>query len=786
MFRRKHKKTLFLLIAFFSFIIITKPNFNTSKPYCKVLNDDSENLISAKIASDGQWRFPTIDSVPIKFKQCITTFEDKRFYYHFGVDILSIARAVKQNIQHQKIKSGASTLTMQLVRIRQGKTKRNYFQKIKEILIALRIELTTPKNEILRQYASNAPFGGNVIGLEAASWRYFNRKYTNLSWAENALLAVLPNNPSNLQIAKNRKQLKAKRDFLLDKLYQKKIIDRITWQLSLAEPLPEKPETMPAVASHLLQQINKSNSLIIHSTIRSSIQNQVKNIAQQHITIQNQNGIENIAVIVAEVNSGKILAYCGNVCNTEKSIQETQSYVDIIKSKRSTGSILKPILYANALEQGLLLPTAILPDIPTSINGYNPQNFNREFVGAVHANDALSQSLNIPFVKLLQKYGVANFHNDLQRFGATTFNRSTDTYGLSLILGGGETSLFEITGIYASMARTLNTYYETYGKYVSNDFRPLYFNKEDSSKYANKKPLEQAPIIDAGCLYSTMESLKNLTRPNEEGFWQQFSSSQSIAWKTGTSFGNRDAWAIGVTPKYAVGVWVGNADGEGRADLTGVKCAAPILFEIFNFLPKSKWFHTPYGELEKITVCHASGYRDGQFCDKKDTLFVPKSALKADVCPYHQHIVTNTNETERLSKDCAGNNLIKEINYFVLPPTMEYFYTSKHPEYKYLPPYNSSCNEKNMQANMEIIYPDEPTKIFVPRDFEGKLSNVIFQVAHRNKEAVIFWNLDEKYIGKTSTNHQLPLQPTEGKHVLTLVDNIGEKIVQHFEIVSKQ
>jgi len=751
--------------------------------FSTVIYSNNNELIGAKVATDGQWRFPLHETVSDKFRDCIITFEDKRFYHHFGIDFLAISRALYQNIKNKKTVSGGSTITMQMVRILYQNKERNIFNKIIEMLIAFRFELTHTKSELLNLYAANAPFGGNVVGIETASWRYFHRNHHELSWAENALLAVLPNNPSYLHLAKNRSKLQKKRDSLLDKLYQKKIIDRETWLLSLSEPLPDKPLAMPNEAPHIFHYFNSSNNAPILTTIDKNVQETVNDIASKHIQFISQNGVQNLAAIVVEVSSGKVLAYVGNASNPNLSEEERQHYVDCAYALRSSGSILKPFFYANLLENGNILPNSILPDIPTSINGYNPQNFNFSYRGAVAASEALTHSLNIPFVRMLQKYSVPKFYNDLQRMGITSINRSPENYGLSLILGGGEVRLVELCGVYASMARSLNYYNSNDESYNLHDYHPIFFNQNEiEHKFQQVKT---APVLDAACVYNTFEAMKALQRPDEDGNWQTFSSSQTIAWKTGTSFGNRDAWAIGLTPKYVVGVWAGNADGEGRSELTGVKVAAPVMLDIFNILPRSEWFAKPYQAMKKIEVCKNSGFRASVFCDEKQEIFVPKAALKAEQCTFHHLLHLDINKQYQVNSSCISVDSIIHESYFILPPKMEYYFAKNHPDYRFAPEFSPNCNIDKTERNMEVIYPDKETKIYIPNDFEARKSSVVFHIAHRNKKATIFWNLDEQYVGKTIHEHQMPFQPALGKHKLELVDDSGERLIQWFEVVAK-
>lgn len=772
---------LLALLLLFCFCL-PKPLFNSPTSY--VIDDTDGQLLGASIAVDGQWRFPPNAEVPEKFKQCIIAFEDKRFMRHPGFDILALGRAIKQNFSSKRVTSGGSTITMQVIRLA-TRHKRNIWNKLTEIFMAMRLEAGYSKNEILSLYASNAPFGSNVIGLDAAAWRYFGRSPDKLSWGEMAAMAVLPNSPSLVHPGKNRMILLKKRNLLLDRLFHQGVIDSTTAALAKFEPVPDRPVPLPQLAPHLLQRF-KSDHQSIHgdtrlkTTIRTALQQQVNEIIERHHQVLKSNDINNIAAVVLDVETGAALAYAGNIAHPED--PEMESDVDVIDAPRSPGSTLKPLLYANMLHDGLLLPNSLMPDIPTQIAGYHPENFDLGYDGAVPASKALSRSLNVPAVKMLQQFKYERFYDVLHKIGITTLKKPADHYGLSLILGGGENTLWELTGAYADMARVLNHYDKYKGKYDPADYHnPVY-----SAGEKQKPDLEKTGLLDAGSIYYTLQAMEEVMRPGEEMLWQQFSSSQRIAWKTGTSFGFRDGWAIGVTPKYVVGVWVGNTDGEGRPNLTGINTAAPVLFEIFRLLPVTRdWFEMPVGEMVKIKICHQSGYRAGQYCDDTDDIWVPKSGLKVQVCPYHQLVHLSADGKWQVTGNCTPPDQIINKSWFILPPSMEYYYKTKNYQYRVLPPFRADCGQAENGLPMEVIYPKDGAKIYVPLEADGTRGRVIFNAAHRVAGIKIFWHLDDRYVGETKDFHQIALNPPPGKYTLTLVDGNGNTVHVAFEVLSK-
>jgi penicillin-binding protein 1C len=774
--------SILILILFYYFSL---PESLFSKKYSTVIVDRNGELLCASIAKDGQWRFPEVKSIPEKFKQAIVTYEDKRFWNHPGFDILSFGRAIKQNIKKRHIVSGGSTLSMQVIRLSRRGKSRTFFEKIVEIILATRLELRYSKNEILSLYASHAPFGGNVVGLEAASWRYFARKPENLSWGEISMLAVLPNSPSLIHPGKNRDKLKAKRDKLLDKLKSINIIDDFTCELAKAETIPEEPHSLPRYARHLLSRVAKDglSEQRQSSTIDIALQKRVEQIVHDQHQILKGNQVFNAAAIVLDVKTGNVLAYVGNTQNEK---QYHGDDVDVIAAPRSTGSILKPFLYAAMLDEGHMLPRTLMPDIPTVIHGFSPKNFSKQYDGAVHADKALIRSLNVPAVHMLKTYRYEKFHTLLQDIGMSTLNKPADHYGLTLILGGAEGTLWDITGMYASIARTLNNFFEHPGKnkYSLGDFHPPKYLNVLADK--NESPtLEEASYLSAASIYLTFEALKELHRPGEETGWRYFSSSKKIAWKTGTSFGFRDGWAVGVTPDFAVGVWVGNADGEGRPGLTGTDKAAPIMFSIFSQLHGNRWFSKPGVELKKEIICEQSGHRATELCGSVDTVFISKSGSETKPCPYHQKIHLSKDHKYRVHSACVSLSEMDHVNWFVLPPVQEYYLKSKSQFYKTLPPFREDCQVTVGLSSMELIYPKQHSRIFVPRDLDGKAGSAVFELAHQNPNAIIYWHLDGTFMGTTMKIHRLSLNPETGMHRITLVDDRGEVLERHFEVISR-
>lgn len=738
----KIKILLFIAIIISILFYFSLPKIIFKTPFSKVVESADGRLLSARIASDGQWRFPQRDSVPYKFKKALVTFEDKRFFSHFGVDILAVGRAVRQNIKSKNIESGASTLTMQTIRISRNKG-RTIYEKIYETILAVRLECRYSKDEILALYSSHAPFGGNVVGLDAASWRYFGRPAGELSWAESAMLAVLPNSPSLIHLGRNRELLLKKRNRLLDKLSSEGVIDAVDCELAKDEELPDKPYAIPMLATYLLDSSRRT-------TIDYELQRRVLAVAEHHHGQYRSNKVENLAILVTEVSSGKVLAYVGNIYDVKDLTRG--SSVDIIPAPRSSGSVLKPFLYASMIDDGSLLPTMLIADVPTYFRNFTPTNFNKTFDGAVPANRVMERSLNIPSVLMLGKFGQEKFLYNLKKLRFSTINKSASHYGLSLILGGAEVTLWDLTRAYTLMAAKLENHQ------VNN------ITLSNPKKEKCDIPLSKAAI------WLTLNSLSNVNRPEEEGDWRFYDSSRKVGWKTGTSYGNRDAWAVGVTPQYAVAVWVGNSSGEGRPLLTGVGYAAPVLFDVFGLLPSTTWFESPEIELEPLEICSHSGYLATSICEKRDTILLPAASRNAEHCPYHKIIHLSEDLKYRVTSDCYPVSKMRQCSWFVLPPAQEWYYKRKNLDYKPLPPLMSGIEESNP---IDIIYPQQGRVIVLPKGIDGERQKIIFSAVHSNSSATLFWHIDDEYIGTTHGEHKLSGSPSKGKHTLTLVDDQG-------------
>ncbi|MEO0601972.1 MAG: transglycosylase domain-containing protein, partial [Myxococcota bacterium] len=416
-----------------AFLGIPVPRF--AEPWSPVVTDADGRVLSASVATDEQWRFPPTPNVPERYAAALVAFEDQRFFVHPGVDPLAVGRALRTNVEQGRVVSGASTLTMQVVRLSRGNPPRTVGEKLLEMGLALRLDAARTKQDILALHAAHAPFGGNTVGLSAAAERYFRRPPHDLSWAEAATLAVLPHSPGLIHPGRGREALRKKRDRLLDRLAERGVISADDARLARLEPLPREPDPVPRMAPHTLDRLRQAAGDApprFTTTLRHDLQRQILSIAERHGRRLVANGIHNLAVLVADTRSGEVLAYVGNV---DVAPGDHGQHVDVVRAPRSTGSVLKPLLYVEMVQAGELLPREVVPDVPLRIGGFSPENFDRSYLGAIPADIALARSRNVPAVWMLQRHGVLRFHRELLGFGLTTLDRPASDYGLSLVLG---------------------------------------------------------------------------------------------------------------------------------------------------------------------------------------------------------------------------------------------------------------------------------------------------------------------------------------------------------------
>ena len=744
---------LFLMLVVFSLSIfisfdVYKMQENIEKKYSTSILDANGKLMDVFLTSDEQWHLKVEGDVSENLKEAVLTYEDKNFKTHHGVDLLAIVRAFKNNFIGRK-RSGASTITMQVAKLSSPK-KRTYLNKFIEIIQAFKIETKLDKDTILKLYLNNAPYGGNIVGYGTAARMYFRKEPQNLSWSECALLAVLPNSPGAMNVEKNHERLISKRNNLLDKLYEKGKLTEQQLSLAKEEPLPDTRYPFERVAPHLARRLfNTEKDKVIKTTIDYDLQKRMQEIVKSYVGYTHSEGITNAAMLIVENKTRNVKAYIGS---QEFMDMENEGQVDGVIAKRSPGSILKPFLYALSIDEGMIAPESLVQDVPMFFANFSPQNANKKYTGMVEARQALISSLNIPFVHLLDQYGEYKFYYFLKDMLGFDEN-APEKYGLSLILGTKEFSVEEIAMLYSGLAN--------YGSLTSLN----YLVKKDSNNNGRSKTM-----FSKGTSYLTLDTLKELVRPGLNNLYRW---KDPISWKTGTSYGKRDAWACGMTPDYTVIVWVGNFSGKSNENLSGVISGGRLLFNVFEELENSnKRFEEPYYELENIKVDKITGYRIDIDGIETKTIKFPIKAKPLKISPFYKKIYVDDNDVEidSRSPDFANSHEKVIMNY---PLEVVNYFIRENRDVSEI--YHTNSKEKSLK----ILYPTPNLKILLPKDLD-KEQKLIVKIANL-KNQDIYWYLDKEFIG-IDKSFEKEIELGIGEHTLTIMAEDGEVVKTKFSI----
>ena len=730
--------TLFLLL--FIYLIKIYISYNPKElveniNYSQVVLDRRRVILSVFLNDKEEFHLKYDGEIPETLKTAVINYEDKKFYSHLGVDYPRIVKSFFNNLFGGK-KMGASTISMQVVKALEP-AKRTYFNKLIEIVKAYKLENEFSKEEILKIYLNNAPYGSNIVGYSTAIKMYFNKNVNDLSYAEASLLAVLPNSPGILNLKKNNDKLEAKRNRLLKTLLDRNLIDERQYKFSLLEKFPTKiyyyDKKAPQFSIFLK---NKYKDKIIKSTLDYKLQKKIEQIVFEYSSSMKNIGINNAAVLVLNNKTKEVLAY---VASQDFNDKKNNGEIDGLQAKRAPASLLKPFLFALSIDEGLIVPDSIYPDVPIYFGNFYPKNSNNKFTGMVRIEEALTKSLNIPFVKLLSDYGVDKFYyflEDNDKYPESSF----DKFGLSLILGTREMRAVDIAKLYMGLAN--------YGeisdlKYVLDEEQPK------THKGFSK-----------GASYITLDTLTRVVRPGNENLYTR---ERPISWKTGTSYGMKDAWSVGVSPDYTVLVWLGNFNQKPIFSLSGVETAGNLLFRIFNVVDlHSKTFEKPVNDLKEIEIDEKTGYRKFYEVESKKVSY-PKDAKLLRISPYYKKIFVDENNIEI---DSRNSNFDKRIEKIVIE------YPIEVANYYFL-------NGVKENKSVKIAYPSQDLKIFVPRDFDG-YKKISVKLYNPNNEFV-YWYINESYIGFSNESEKF-LELDAGEHKLIIVTENGKTDEVKFKI----
>ncbi|MBD0278929.1 MAG: penicillin-binding protein 1C, partial [Flavisolibacter sp.] len=542
--------------------------------YSTIITDSKGEVVNAFLTRDEKWRMKTeLDEISPLLRKAIVAKEDKYFYVHPGVNPFAVGRAFFKNLVRMKTTSGASTISMQVARALEPR-KRNVFSKLIEVFRAFQLEWKYNKEEILQLYLNLVPYGGNIEGVKSASLLYFNKAPDHLSLAEITALSIIPNRPSSLVIGKNNDLIIKERNRWLNRFAEDKVFTKKEIKDALSEPLHASRTSVPHFIPHLSYKLKQQqNSDIIKTTIVLNTQLKIEKLVADYVRTLQLKNIRNAAVIVVDNQTGKVISYVGsgNFNDTTDGGQ-----VNGAAAIRQPGSTLKPLLYGLCIDEGLLTPKMVINDVPVNYQGYAPENYDQKFNGSVTVEYALEHSLNIPSVKSLKQLGKEKLIDKLIAADFRQIQKDQRKLGLSLILGGCGTTLEQLTGLFAAFAR-------------EGTYSPLLFTQNETKR-------KKVPLLSPTACYLITDILSKINRPDFPLNWQATERMPKMAWKTGTSYGRKDAWSIGYNKHYTVGVWVGNFSAQGVPELSGANTATPLLFKIFNTIDydsNEEWYAPP-------------------------------------------------------------------------------------------------------------------------------------------------------------------------------------------------
>jgi len=737
-------------------IILTTLNFlfplRLQVDYSPVITASDGSVINAFLSRDDKWRMQLEpDEISPILKKAILLKEDRYFYYHPGINLVAMGRVLVKNISRGKKTAGASTITMQVARLLYPQ-QRTYGNKITEMFRALQLEWYYSKDEILQLYLNLVPFGGNIEGVKAASVLYLQQSPQHLSLAQAVTLSVIPNKPTSLRIGKQNNRIVAFRNKWLRYYQEQKAFPAKDILDALHEPLAASRVEAPGVAPHFAFRMRQKyqNQAIIKTTLNRHVQEKVESLAYNYLHQLRGKNIYNASVIVINNQTRAVEAYLGSA---DFSDAEHHGQVDGVRAIRSPGSTLKPFLYAVTIDRGLITPHTVISNVPIDYAGYRPENYFGNYSGNITIEQALATSLNIPAVKILDQLGVSHFVQKLQQAGFSQVKKAGHQLGLSLILGGCDVKLEELTALFAAFPND--------GK-----FAPLRWQQQDTT--ASEKSL-----VSPASAYMINQILSQLKRPDLPYNADNSRNLPKIAWKTGTSYGRKDAWSIGYNKKYTVGVWVGNFSGEGVPELNGTDSATPLLFDIFNTIDYNSpagWF-VPPGNFSQRVVCKTSGLPVNSFCsDQVLDGFLPGISAVTK-CAHLKKVLVSPDGKYAYCPSCLPDVNYKEKWLPNFASDILAFYESEHIPYQQLPTHNPACSRIFQEYAPVIVSPTAEMEYLLEQAEEQKL---MLRCQAHNEVKQVYWYINDKLIKAAPATENLFFTPkTSGKYKISCTDDQG-------------
>ncbi len=729
-------------------------------PYSVQVFDRHGGLLSTYLTEDDKWRLRTrLEDVSSEFLTAIIAKEDRLFALHPGIDLLAVVRALYDNIRFGRRVSGASTITMQLARMLES-GERTYFVKLREMLRALQIELRYSKREILEQYISLLPMGGNIEGVASASWIYFNRPPGKLSLAQATALAILPNDPNFYRLDRSSSPLQnTTREWL--KLFEKRrVFSHDIIEEALIEDFSVARAAPPQLAPHLCEQLRRRNVGDLHiSTIDPRMQRIAEQLLFNHVQRISSDGVTNGAVLVVENDSMNVAAYCGSADFADS---EHQGQVNGVIALRSPGSTLKPFVYARAFDEGTLTPASRLLDIPMDFGGYTPENYDGQFHGDVTVREALLQSLNIPAVGEIARQGTGNVISWLASLGFRGIQSKRSDLGLSLILGGCGSTLEELTRAYSVFSR-------------QGVLSPLRYSHD-------QHPSGSQPLLSEEAAFLISDILEEHERPDLPEELREISHLPSIAWKTGTSYGKRDAWAIGWNARYTIGVWMGNFSGEGAPELSGAVMAVPLLLDLFNGIDRSGdglGILQPAG-VRTREICSRTGYLPGPQCAATSMALYIEDCSTQKRCELMKAFFLSEDLSVRYCTECLPDTGAVREWYPVYPPELSVWYAENHVEVPRPPAHDPTCTARFSGDGPQILSPSSEYTYYIEK---GSGQEILLHAASTTGVHAQYWYVDGTLISEVESGGRAFFKPDASSHRITCMDDAGRRNTLTIDVV---
>jgi len=742
-----------LLIIFATlFVFLTLDRIfpvDTELSYSQIVLADDGTLLHSFLNEDDRWRMKTeLEEITSQLKKTIIFKEDKYFYYHFGINPISIAKAFVKNTYRGRRVSGASTISMQVARLLEPKS-RTYRNKIMEMFRAIQLEWHFSKKEILQLYLNLVPYGGNIEGVKSASYLYFEQPPEALSLAQITTLSIIPNDPARLRIGQNNSYITSVRNKWLDYFRKKKLFDPRQIEDALEEPLTAYRHQSAKLIPHLANRIHFEipSKAIVNTFIRISHQEQIEEIINNNSQRLKLKGINNAAVLVIDNNSMAVTAYVGS--NNYLDVDH-QGQVDGVKAVRSPGSTLKPFLYALAFDKGIYTPKIKISDIPVNFGGYSPENYDESYNGMITIESALALSLNVPAVKILNEFGNDNYLEYLIGSGFSTIENTRDNLGLSVILGGCGVKLEELTRLYTTFAKNGVIY-------------PIRYYKDQSE-------ISGDTLFCPASAYMITEILTQLKRPDLPNDFEHAMNLPKIAWKTGTSYGRRDAWSIGYNRNYTIGVWIGNFPGNGVPELNGSDFAAPLLFRIFNYLDNSKDWFSETDDLDVRWVCSESGMPPNDFCeDLIMDYYIPGRSISKR-CQHLKQYFVDPDQNISYCRSCLPSKDFMLLWYNNYTSDLISFYSEYNIPYNEVPPHNPGCQRVFGDNGPVITSLTEDSEYILFKNENQQLKLACQAEADVNR---VYWYINDEYYGSFPIEEGAFFTPSAGKIKISCTDDKG-------------